>query len=70
MVWEFEIDLNLTAVFNLYKSPICSPDLISIEHIWEYKYFWKLKEFRYGEFKTKLKFIKFDKLKFILIMNS
>ena len=36
---EFEIDLDLTEVFSLKKSSTCSPDLIPIEHIREYKYY-------------------------------
>ena len=38
MVQEIYIDGDLTAVFNLKKSPTCSPDLSKIEYIWKYKY--------------------------------
>ena len=40
---EFDIDIDLTVEFSLKKSPTCSPDLSSIECIFEFKYYWKSK---------------------------
>ena len=46
VVQEADIDIDLTAVFSLKKSPTCSPDLSPIEHIKEYKkYYWSSKTF-------------------------
>ena len=43
MLKEFDIGLDLTEIFSFKKSPICSPDLRPIKHIWEYKYYWSSK---------------------------
>ena len=58
MLQEFDVNLDLTVIFGLKKSSTCSPDLSPIEYIWEYKYYSSSKTFQYGEFKTRLKFIK------------
>ena len=42
---EFDIDLDLTAVFNLKKSSTCSLYLSQIEHVIEYKYYWSSETF-------------------------
>ena len=47
---EFDIDLDLTAVFCLKKSP----DSSLIEHIGNINITKALKHFQYGEFKTRL----------------
>ena len=38
MLQEFDVNLDLTVIFGLMKSPACSPDLSPIEYILEYKY--------------------------------
>ena len=35
MLQEFDVDLDLIEVFSLKTSPTCSPELNSIEHIWD-----------------------------------
>ena len=45
MLQELEIDLDLTAVFCLKKSEACSSDTSLIEHIQDYKYYWKSNAF-------------------------
>ena len=60
MVQEFDIDVDLRAVFGLKKSPPCSPDLSPIEHIGNINITEVLNYFQYSEFKTRLKFIKSD----------
>ena len=63
---EFDVDLDLTAVFNLKKSPTCSPYLNPTEHIFLNMNITDfLKHFQYDEFKTRLKFKKSDWFKFI-----
>ena len=47
---ELDIDLDLTAVFSLKKSP----DSSQIEHIGNINITEALKHFQYGEFKTRL----------------
>ena len=39
MLQEFNIGFNLTGLFNIKKSTSCIPNLSSIEHILEYKYY-------------------------------
>ena len=39
MLQEYDIDLDLTAVFSLKTSPACSPNLSLIEYIREYKHY-------------------------------
>ena len=53
---ELDIDLDLTAVFSLKKSPDSSP----IEQIGNINITEALKHFQYGEFKTRLVQIYFD----------
>ena len=38
MLQEFDVNLDLTGIFSLNKSPACSPDLSPIEYIREYIY--------------------------------
>ena len=59
VVQEVDIDADLTVVFSLKKSSSCSSDLSPIEHIFlNINITEVLKHFQYGEFKTRLKFIK------------
>ena len=37
MLQEFDVNLDLTEIFSLKKSPTCSPDLSPIQYIQEYK---------------------------------
>ena len=39
MLQEFDVNLDLTEIISLKKSPACSPDLCPIEYIREYKYY-------------------------------
>ena len=39
MLQEFDVKLDLAKIFSLKKSPACSPDLIPIGYIQEYKYY-------------------------------
>ena len=57
MLQEFNIDLDLTTLFSLKKSPPCGSDLYPLEHIWKYNITETLIHFQYGEFKTKFMFI-------------
>ena len=45
MLQEFDIDLDLRAVFCFKETPPCSLDLSPIGHIWEYKYYLSSKIF-------------------------
>ena len=45
MLQEFDVNLDLTAVISLKKSPTCSPDLNPIKHILKYKYHQRSKTF-------------------------
>ena len=45
MLQEFDVNLDLTEIFSLKKSPDCSPDLSLLEYIREYKYCWSSKIF-------------------------
>ena len=38
MLQEFDVNLDLTVIFGLKKSPACSPDLSPIEYLREYIY--------------------------------
>ena len=38
MLQEFDVNLDLTEIFNLMKNRACSPDLNPIEYIQKYKY--------------------------------
>ena len=62
MVQEVDIDVDLTVVFSLKKSSPCSPDLNQLNTFENINIAEALKHFRYGEFKTRLKFIKSDLL--------
>ena len=37
MLQEFDVNLDLTEIISLQKSPACSPDLSPVEYIREYK---------------------------------
>ena len=41
MLQDSDIDVDLITVFSLKKSPLCSPNISTIEQIQEYKYYWK-----------------------------
>ena len=59
MLQEFDVNLDLTEIFSLKKISAYSSDLSLIEYIREYKYITEvLNHFQYGDFKTRLKFIK------------
>ena len=62
VVQEVDIDVDLTAVFRLNKSSSCSSDLNLLNTSENINITEALKHFRYGEFKTRLKFIKSDLL--------
>ena len=62
MVQEVDIDKDLTAVFSLKKSSSCSSDLNPLNTSENINITEALKNFWYGEFKTRLKFIKSDLL--------
>ena len=62
MVQEVDIDVYLTAVFSLKKSSSCSSDLNPLNTSENINITEALKHFKYGEFKTRLKFIKSDLL--------
>ena len=62
MVQEVDIDVDLTAVFSLNKSSSCSSDLNPLNTFDNINITEALKHFQYGEFKTRLKFIKSDLL--------
>ena len=62
MVQEVDIDGDLTAVFSLNKSSSCSSDLSPLNTFENINISEDLKHFQYGEFKTRLKFIKSDLL--------
>ena len=38
MLQEFDVNLDLTEIFGLKKSPACSLDLSPIEYLRKYKY--------------------------------
>ena len=65
MLQEIEIDADLTAVFSLKKSSICSPGLNPLNTFGNINITEALKHFQYGEFKTKFKFIRSDWFKYI-----
>ena len=63
MEQEINIDVDLTAVFTLKKSSPCSSDLSPLNTFQKINNITEaLKHFRYGEFKTRFKFIKSDLL--------
>ena len=62
VVQEVNIDVDLTAVFSLKKSSSCSSDLNPLNTSENINITEALKKFWYGEFKTRLKFIKSDLL--------
>ena len=62
VVQEVDIDVDLTAVFTLNKISSCSSDLNPLNTSENINITEALKHFRYGEFKTRLKFIKSDLL--------
>ena len=45
MLQEYDVDLDLTALFSLKTSPACCPNLSLIEYIQEFKYYWSSKTF-------------------------
>ena len=59
---EVDIDVDLTAVFSLKKNLPWSSDLSPLNTFENINITEALKNFRYGEFKTRLKFIKSDLL--------
>ena len=65
VVKEIDIDVDLTAVFSLKKSSPCISDLNPLNTFENINITEALKHFRYGEFKTRFKFIKSDLLKYI-----
>ena len=65
MLQEFDINLDLTEIFSLKKSPICSPDLNPLNTFRNINTTEALKHFQYGEFKIRFKFTKSDLFKFI-----
>ena len=62
VVQEVNIDVDLTAVFSLKKISSCSSDISPLNTFENININEALKHFRYGEFKTRLKFIKSDLL--------
>ena len=56
VVQEVDFDVDLTAVFSLKKSSTCSSDLNPLNTSENINITEALKHFRYGKFKTKLKF--------------
>ena len=60
VIQEVDIDVDLTAVFSLKKKLPCSSDLSPLNTSENINITGALKYFRYGEFKTRLRFIKSD----------
>ena len=58
MVQQVDIDVDLTAVFSFKKSSSCSSDLSPLNTFENINIIEALKHFQYGEFKTRLKFVK------------
>ena len=65
VVQEVDIEVDLTAVFSLKKSSSCSLDLSPLNTFQNINITEALNHFQYGEFKTRLKFIKSDLFNFI-----
>ena len=65
MLEIIDANLDLTEIFSLKKSSICSPGLNPLKKFRNTNITEALKYFQYGEFKTKFKFIKSDLFKFI-----
>ena len=62
MVQEVDIDVDLIALFSLNKSSSCSSGLGSLNTFQNINTIEALKLFQYGEFNSRLKFIKSDLL--------
>ena len=65
MLQEFNVNLDLTEIFCIKKSSICSPGLNPFNTFGNINTTEALKQFQYGEFKTRFKFINSDLFKFI-----
>ena len=65
MLQEFDVNLDLAEIFSLKKSSTCSPGLNLMNTFENINITEALKHFQYGEFKTRLKFIKSGLFKFI-----
>ena len=70
MLQEFDVNLDLTGIFSLKKSSICSPGLNTLNTFWNINITEHQKHFYNGEFKTKFKFNKSDLFKFIKIVSK
>ena len=70
VVQNFDIDFDLTAVFNFKNSPTSSSDLNRLKTFENINITKFLKRFQYDEFKARLKFIKSVWLKFFNIINN
>ena len=62
MIQKIDIDVDLTAVFSLKKSQLVVQTLAQLNTFENINITEALKCFQYGEFKTRLKFIKSDLL--------
>ena len=58
MFQEIDVNLDLTEIFDLKKSSTCSLGLSLLNTFENINITEALKHFQYGEFKTRLKFIK------------
>ena len=69
MLQEFDVNLDLTEIFGLKKSPACSSDLSPIEYIREYKYCWSSKIFLIWWVYNEIEVYKIDWFNFLIIIN-